>query len=315
MDKNMDYNSPLVYQRADPYAYLHTDGYYYFTGTSPQCDNIELRRAKTLNGLICANSRIIWKKHKTGPMSDNIWAPEIFYIDGEWYIYFAAGSAENKWDLHIYALKCSDPNPVLGTWTELGEIDVKAGKVTFSLDMTTFEYMGERYNIWANKPINTTSSNIYIARMKDPITLDSEPMLLSTPEYDWEKLGFDVNEGPAVLIRNGKVFVTYSASDTGWRYRMGMLWANYGDDLLNPDSWHKLNKPVFQFSDKNHQYGPGHNSFTTDGNDDILLYHSRNYKEITGDPLDDINRHAHAKKIEYDENGFPIFGEPVKDNL
>ncbi|MGN1115640.1 MAG: alpha-N-arabinofuranosidase, partial [Candidatus Ornithomonoglobus sp.] len=47
---------------------------------------------------------------------------------------------------------------------------------------------------------------------------------------------------------------------------------------------------------------------------DVMIYHCRNYKEIDGDPLYDPNRHAYAKVIEYDEEGFPIFGEPVPDN-
>lgn len=58
--------------------------------------------------------------------------------------------------------------------------------------------------------------------------------------------GFKVNEGPAVLVRNGKVIVTYSASDTGWRYCMGMLWADENSDLLDIKSWHKSDKPVFK---------------------------------------------------------------------
>lgn len=61
MDKKYEYNSPLVYQRADPFVYLHTDGYYYFTGTMPQYDCIEIRRAKTLNGLLTADSEVVWK--------------------------------------------------------------------------------------------------------------------------------------------------------------------------------------------------------------------------------------------------------------
>lgn len=315
MDNEKTYNCPLVYQRADPYAYLHTDGYYYFTGSVPQYDCIELRRAKSLNELLTANSKVVWRKHKTGAMGDNIWAPEIHYIDGSWYIYFAAGSAENKWDIHTYVLKCESENPLRGDWIEMGEVDVRAGEVTFTLDMTSFEHNGERYNIWANKPENTSVSNLYIAKMKDPITLAAEPMLLSTPEYEWEKMGFSVNEGPAVLIRNGKVFVTYSASDTGWRYCMGLLWAESNADLLDINSWHKLDKPVFKTSEENNQFGPGHNSFTTDGEKDVMLYHSRNYKEIDGDPLFDPNRHARAIVFGYDENGFPIFGEPVKDNI
>ena len=59
MDKKYEYNSPLVYQRADPFVYLHTDGYYYFTGTMPQYDCIEIRRAKTLNGLLTADSEVV----------------------------------------------------------------------------------------------------------------------------------------------------------------------------------------------------------------------------------------------------------------
>jgi GH43 family beta-xylosidase len=96
---------------------------------------------------------------------------------------------------------------------------------------------------------------------------------------------------------------------------MGMLWADENADLLDKASWHKSDKPVFKTSDENSQYGPGHNSFTTDGENDILIYHSRNYKEISGDPLHDPNRHARAKAFTYDENGLPLFGEPVPDNF
>ena len=117
------------------------------------------------------------------------------------------------------------------------------------------------------------------------------------------------------FIRNGKVIVTYSASDTGWRYCMGMLWADENSDLLDIKSWHKSDKPVFKTSEENKQYGPGHNCFTTDNDKDVLIYHSRNYKEIKGDPLHDNNRHARAKVFEYDENGLPIFGEPVPKNI
>ncbi|MAH28110.1 MAG: alpha-N-arabinofuranosidase, partial [Pseudoalteromonadaceae bacterium] len=36
-------NSPLVEQRADPFVYKHSDGFYYFTGSVPTYDRIELR--------------------------------------------------------------------------------------------------------------------------------------------------------------------------------------------------------------------------------------------------------------------------------
>jgi GH43 family beta-xylosidase len=139
--------------------------------------------------------------------------------------------------------------------------------------------------------------------------------MLSKPELPWEIKGFWVNEGPAVLIKNGKLFITYSASATGVDYCMGILAADANSDLLDPHSWTKSPEPVFQSYLPNRQYGPGHNSFTVseDGEEEILIYHARNYTNIEGDPLYDPNRHARAQKINWDEQGNPIFGVPVKD--
>ena len=58
---------------------------------------IELRRAKTLKGLADGEVKVIWTAHAEGPMSELIWAPEIHFIQGKWYIYsFAAASWRSK---------------------------------------------------------------------------------------------------------------------------------------------------------------------------------------------------------------------------
>src|SRR5690625_2945638 len=56
------YPNPLIEQRADPYIYKHTDGYYYFTGSYPEYDRIILRRAKTIADLPNAEEKVIWRK-------------------------------------------------------------------------------------------------------------------------------------------------------------------------------------------------------------------------------------------------------------
>ncbi len=305
------YRNPLVEQRADPWCYLHTDGYYYFTGSVPEYDRIELRRAKTLNGLAQAPGVVVWKKHESGVMSWHIWAPELHYIHGKWYIYYTAGEKEEPFKIRPYVLECTAENPLDGPWIEKGRFDV--GVDSFSLDMTSFLFREEQYVAWAQTVDPEVGSNIYLAKCADPFSRATEPVLLTTPEYEWEKLGFKVNEGPAVLQRNGKVILTYSASDTGWRYCMGMLWADEKDDLLDPDSWHKSPEPVFRTSEQNGQYGPGHNCFTTDGGQDVLIYHCRSYKQIQGDPLYDPNRHARAKTFSYNAQGLPVFGEPLPE--
>ncbi|MCH5186566.1 MAG: family 43 glycosylhydrolase, partial [Oscillospiraceae bacterium] len=180
----------------------------------------------------------------------------------------------------------------------------------------SFIHNGEQYLIWAqSEPAINGNSNLYIAKTSNPWTLGTKAVMITTPEYEWEKIGFFVNEGPAVLKHGGKIFVTYSASATDHNYCMGMLWIDENADLLDPSNWHKSEKPVFATCEENSQYGPGHNSFTTDGGKDVLIYHCRNYKEIEGDPLYDPNRHARALAFDYDDKGFPVFGKPPKDNI
>ena len=126
---------------------------------------------------------------------------------------------------------------------------------------------------------------------------------------------FRSNEGPAVLKRNGRVFIAYSAAATDANYCMGLLWADEHADLLNPASWQKSPTPVFATHEATGQYGPGHNSFTTtpDGKTDLLVYHARNYRDIVGDPLNDPNRHARVQVFGWRADGFPDFGTPVAD--
>jgi len=107
-----DHPNPLVAQRADPHVFRHSDGWYYFTATVPEYDRIELRRARALDQLGTAEPRVIWRKHPSGGMGSHIWAPEIHRIDGEWYVYFAAGGAEpekqnlpNAWEGLSHSLR------------------------------------------------------------------------------------------------------------------------------------------------------------------------------------------------------------------
>ncbi|HBQ76535.1 MAG TPA: alpha-N-arabinofuranosidase, partial [Exiguobacterium sp.] len=92
MNKTEDRNLVLE-QRADPWVYLHSDGYYYFTASVPEYDRIELRRARSLHELRDAEAVTSWIKPETGPMSDLIWAPELHRIHGKWYLYFAAAKS------------------------------------------------------------------------------------------------------------------------------------------------------------------------------------------------------------------------------
>ncbi len=305
---------PLIEQRADPYIHKHSDGYYYFTASVPAYDGIELRRATTIEGLASAATVMVWRKPDEGPYSDLIWAPEIHFNEGRWYVYFAAApSREIKNDLfqhRMYAISCGADNPLTGEWQFDGQVD--SGIDTFCLDATTFYHQGQLYYLWAQKDNAIRgNSNLYIAPMSSPTEVASQPVCLTVPEFEWEIRGFWVNEGPAVVKHGGRIFITYSASATDENYAMGLLWADEDADVLNPSSWHKSPEPVMTSSPAHNIFGPGHNSFTRSEDDEtvMLVYHARTYTEIEGDPLWDPNRHTFVKPLRWDDEGMPVFGD------
>lgn len=306
---------PLIEQRADPYIYKHTDGYYYFTASVPLYDRIELRRATTIAGLATAPTVDAWHKPETGPYSELVWAPELHFNDGAWYVYFAAAPSraikDNLFQHRMYAIRNRHANPLEGEWEFMGQVDT--GIDSFCLDATTFTHKGTLYYLWAQKDAAIEgNSNLYIAPMKTPWQIEGAPILLSKPEHDWETIGFWVNEGPSVLRRNGKIFISYSASATDHNYAMGLLWADEDADLLDPHSWTKSAQPVLRTCYDHGVYGPGHNSFTlAEDNDTVMLvYHARTYTEIVGDPLWNPDRHTFVKPLRWDDQGMPVFGRP-----
>jgi GH43 family beta-xylosidase len=307
--------TPLIEQRADPFIGKHTDGHYYFTASVPAYDRIEVRRARTIAELATAKPVAVWHKPDAGPLCELIWAPEIHFNQGAWYVYFAAApSREIKDDLfqhRVYAISTGAANPLEGQWS--GPVRIETGMDSFCLDATTFVHRGVLYYVWAQKePGIPGNSNLYIAPMSTPTRLASQAVRLSIPELEWETRGFSVNEGPAVLIRRGRVFLSYSASATDENYCVGLLHAREDANLLDPRSWSKSPRPVFKTCYEHGVYGPGHNSFTVaeDGATDLIVYHARTYTKIEGDPLWDPNRHTYVKPLKWDDQGMPVFGRP-----
>lgn len=308
---------PLILQRADPCIRRFHDDWYYFTASVPAYDRIELRRANRISDLHAAKPVNIWLKPESGPYSQLVWAPELHRIFDTWVLFFAATHTreikDGLFQHRMWALTCQTADPFEGPWTEPVRVDT--GMDTFCLDATSFAHRGSTYYVWAQKDRDIQgNSNLYIARMASPTTLASPPVLLSKPEFPWEIRGFWVNEGPSILVRNGRVFLSYSASATDENYCMGLLHAREDADLLDPRSWSKSPEPVFQSDFENKIYGPGHNSFTVaeDGKTDLLVYHARTYTKIEGDPLWDPNRHTYVKALRWDARGMPLFGSPAQ---
>ncbi len=89
------FENPIAEQRADPWVHRTDDGVYYLIATVPEYDRIVIREASSINGLSTAEEQVVWTRHESGVMSHHIWAPELHRMVGVWYIYFAAGEADD----------------------------------------------------------------------------------------------------------------------------------------------------------------------------------------------------------------------------
>jgi len=309
------FTNPLLPSGADPYSF-YKDGHYYYTHTTGR--NIVLYKSKTIDGIKDAPHKVIWTPPKTGPYSKNLWAPEVMFLQGKWYAYFAADGSNN---IHhrMYVLENASADPMEGEWVFKGQITDETNK--WAIDGDVIEHRGKLYMIWSGWEGDANGKQeIYIAKLKNPWTVDGPRVKLSSPEYEWEKHGdldepnlkhVDVNEGPQFLVHKNKIFIIYSASGC-WtdHYALGMLTASVKSDLLDPKSWTKSAEPVFKSSLENGVYAPGHNSFfkSPDGKEDWILYHAN---DKPGQGCGGF-RSPRAQKFTWNTDGTPNFGIPVK---
>lgn len=317
----------FIRDRADPFVTKGSDGYYYFTASYPMYgahdkegyDRIILRRAETVDGLAAAEEITIWDEKDSELSHRFIWAPEIHEIGGKWYVLFAASASENNvWDIDCHIIMCSGKNPYEDEWIDKGRFTpCEADGFSFrgfSLDMTYFECGGKHYVAWAQ---NGGNSNVYLSTVNpdEPWKTTAPAMLLTKPEYDWERVRIPVNEGAAAMVHGGKIFLAFSASATGPEYCIGLMYADENADLMKPESWTKLDYPILTSDDLDGEYGPGHNSFVRNEKGEWLcVYHSRDkicfrgecgYSD--GDSLYNPCRSARIRRVFFDENGMPFF--------
>ncbi len=295
------FSNPINTAGADPYAMLHTDGYYYFTRTLGH--RIDIWKSRTLTGIDLGERETIWEKPTD---LKDIWAPEIHHIDGKWYIYYTANTSCGDDCRGVYVLENSASDPLEGEWVEKGKVNTQYA----GLDGSVFEHNGELYFMYAayGDWSGEHGSAVAIAPMSNPWTLSGENVILTYPEYDWEKQGMHVNEGAVILKRNGKIFLVYSGSAC-WEddYAIGMLTASENSNLLDPNSWSKSTEPLFSKSVENGVYGPGHNSFvkSKDGTEDWIVYHGNSGPDQGCGP-----RPTRLQKFTWNE-GAPDFGVPT----
>ncbi|MER6180200.1 family 43 glycosylhydrolase [Streptomyces sp. NPDC001652] len=303
------YTNPLKSAKgADPWLEYYDGNYYLVTTTFTGI--LGIRKSPTLAGLATAPTVQVWSD-TTSTRNTNIWAPELHFLDGHWYLYYSAGQSGvaccDSQRTHVLESSGTDP---MGTYTYKGSLT--GSNLTpggWLIDASVLK-ANDRLYLVGSGFINGSTQSLVIAPMSNPYTLASNTFtVISSPTLDWERSGSPVNEGPEPLYRGGRTFLTYSASSCQTAdYKLGQLELT-GSDPLNPASWTKKQTPVFQRSDASGVYGPGHNGFFTspDGTENWIVYHANS--SSTGGCGN--GRTTRAQKFTWNADGTPNFGTPV----
>lgn len=243
---------------------VYHDGMYYLTGQLDNSDDIVLFASPGLGeDAEWQRKLILGAKENTLRM---VYSPDLQFIDGKWYIFYDSDNGVNTDTHQIYVLENPSPDPMKGTWTKRGPIITNA-EWNFSIHPNFFQCNGKLYMLWSGwqkRRVESETQCIFIAEMENPWTLKSERILLSLPEYEWERQWINsdgsrsaypifVNENPqAVISPDGKkVVVLYSASGIWTEFiSLGMLYAPTDADLLDPRSWTKVPEPLFTPSEE-----------------------------------------------------------------
>jgi GH43 family beta-xylosidase len=298
------FTNPVKRNGPDPWL-TYYNGYYYLATTTWN-STITMRRATTLAGLAGASDQVIFNLSGRSNGCCNMWAPEFHLLGGRWYLYYVAGQnvADYNPTQRLHVLESSGTDP-MGPYTFKADLGGD-----WQLDASVLQVSGRLYLMGTYNAGGSFGQSLFITPMSNPYTLSGSRVRLTSPTLSWERQTGAVAEGPEPLYRNGRTFIVYSASACwGPDYKLGLLTFT-GSDPLNPAHWTKSPNPVFQRSDANGVYAPGHNGFfkSPDGTEDWIVYHAN---DSAGGGCD-MNRSTRAQKFTWNSDGTPNFGTPVR---
>jgi len=305
------YAFPIAINRADP-CIAKWNGKYYFIATNDADDNhtLYMREADNIPSLQDSEEVLILDSSTYDDIGALLWAPEFHIVEDELYIFHAASPGEFFCEeSHVMKLRKAGDPMCAADWSRPHRVVKKdgtylceAGK-TISLDMTNFKWDGVYYVAWSQReflPVDL-GAWVYIAKVdpREPWKLTSDPVLLTKPDYGWANNHTFVDEGPFALIRDEKLFLTFSSAAVDATYVVGLLTADKGADLLSIDSWTKGNYPFLTSRSVPGEYGTGHNSYVIDDNGTVWnAYHGR--------PGIEAPRSSGLRRVHFDIDGYPV---------
>ena len=263
-----DIGDPFVLSLADGYHVYATGGPIgFFTWQSGDLKTFERKKAL---------QKLDWA-------SGDYWAPEVFpWKDG--YVMLYTARERKSGSLRTGIAFADSPE---GPFTDpLGHPLMDLGYATIDATLTT-DAEGSPILIFVrdcseNIVQGRGESHIYGVKLSDDLlSIQGEPVLLLTPQGDWEIRSGDTrwNEGPAVVRHMDRWYLFYSVNGY-WMKEYSVSVAS-ADSPLGPYTRQDTN-PLLRYVEKDGNVivsGPGHNAFFTSGEELFTSYHTHTYPQ------------------------------------
>ena len=336
------FKSHFINLGGDPWVTYH-DGWYYYMVTGNAffvSRSRELERVNSNPVPVFDMSDLIGEEYGISIVKE-LWAPELHFIDGRWYIYFTVYDGETEdsaaWNgctgrpanHRMYVLE-SETEDIYSTFTFKGQLkevesdyinddgwnnadyNIKPGH--WAIDQSIFKWNDKLYAVWSGwSSYSSVDQRIFIAEMSNPYTISGNRVEISRPNYAYETYSVipAVNEGPQALISpDGKTLnIAFSVNRfDDPTYALGLLTLKENGDPLNADDWIKTDEPVLSTNTEKSTYSVGHCSFvcSPDKSEYYLIYHARGGEDVDTNP-----REIRIQQFFWYDNGTPCFEKPI----
>lgn len=274
----------------DPFMLKISDNEYYMYCTSA-ADGFYCWRSEDM--VHWADQKMCYTREQNSWGYDCFWAPEVVSYNGKYYMYYTAKSFFGR--LYIGLAISDTPDGPFVDYRNRPLFDfgyaVIDANVLIDDDGSKYLYFSRDCSENVIDGINTSQS-YGIKLSDDMMSVEGEPVLLITPEQDWETVSgsYMWNEGPEVYKHGDTYYLSYSAN----YYASSDYSVGYATSKSPLGPYVKAEEnPILSSTGLKDVSGPGHHSFvpSPDGSELWIAYHSHtNVKVPSGDRKVNIAR-------------------------